>query len=254
MFSTRIAVGVFELNYYSCVSRYTGSTNNYVLGWKQLMKWPIVQIDTLDGVKNAIAPLIISASRATDIPAFHSQWFLHRLATGFCVWFNPFNNQKQYISFENTKAVVFWSKNPAPMLKRLDEVNRFGFCYYFQFTLNNYESERLEPNVPPLEERIKTFKLLSQKVGKEQEYRCLATASKRKRYCRSSDRERFPHPKMFSGQLAFRYMCKASARHRCVSLRFVRGASAISFDSKICRDIRYARQPEHIEIQSRRLW
>ena len=53
------------------------------------------------------------------------------------------------------------------MLERLDELNRFGFCYYFQFTLNDYEAEQLEPNVPPLEERIETFKRLSQKIGKE---------------------------------------------------------------------------------------
>lgn len=131
------------------------------------MKWPTLQIDTPDGIKDAIAPLIISASRATDIPAFHSDWFFHRLSAGYCVWVNPYNNKKHYISFRNAKAVVFWSKNPAPLLKRLDELEQFGFCYYFQFTLNDYEVERFEPNVPALDERIETFKLLSKRIGKE---------------------------------------------------------------------------------------
>ena len=131
------------------------------------MKWPTVQIDTPDGIKDAIAPLVVSASRATDIPAFHWDWLLHRLSEGYCVWVNPFNNKKQYVSFQNTKGVVFWSKNPAPMLERLNELNQLGFCYYIQFTLNDYENEQFEPNVPPLQERIETFKRLSEKVGKE---------------------------------------------------------------------------------------
>lgn len=129
--------------------------------------WPTLQIDTPEGPLNAAAPLIVSASRATDIPAFHSDWFFRRLSKGYCVWFNPFSGKKSYISFENTKAVVFWSKNPTPILDRIDELDRFNFCYYFQFTLNDYEAERFEPNVPPLENRIDTFRRMSEKIGPE---------------------------------------------------------------------------------------
>lgn len=32
----------------------------------------------------AQAPLIISASRATDIPAFYADWFFRRLDRGLC--------------------------------------------------------------------------------------------------------------------------------------------------------------------------
>lgn len=41
----------------------------------------------------ASAPIIISASRSTDIPAFYAKWFFNRLAKGYCVWYNPFNQQ-----------------------------------------------------------------------------------------------------------------------------------------------------------------
>ena len=34
----------------------------------------------------AQAPVIVSASRATDIPAFYSDWFFDRLAKGYVRW------------------------------------------------------------------------------------------------------------------------------------------------------------------------
>jgi len=115
----------------------------------------------------AQAPIIISASRSTDIPAFYAQWFINRLKAGYCVWYNPFNQQPMYVSFKNTKVVVFWSKNPKPIIPYLKELDKRGIHYYFQFTLNEYEREGFEPNVPPLGERIETFKALSAQIGKE---------------------------------------------------------------------------------------
>jgi hypothetical protein len=41
--------------------------------------WQKVIIKTSNGSVEGIAPVIISASRATDIPAFYSDWFMHRL-------------------------------------------------------------------------------------------------------------------------------------------------------------------------------
>lgn len=58
----------------------------------------------------AQAPEIISASRSTDIPAFYADWFFHRLEAGYSVWNNPFNGMKSYVSFQNTRFIVFWSK------------------------------------------------------------------------------------------------------------------------------------------------
>lgn len=116
----------------------------------------------------ATAPVIISASRSTDIPAFYAKWFFNRLAKGYCVWYNPFNaQQKMYISFKNCKVIVFWTKNPAPIIPYLPELDKRGIHYYFQVTLNDYEKEGFEPNVPPLSERIETFKKLSTLIGKE---------------------------------------------------------------------------------------
>ncbi|MDE6235628.1 MAG: DUF1848 domain-containing protein [Muribaculaceae bacterium] len=113
----------------------------------------------------AIAPVIISASRSTDIPAFYTKWFFNRLAKGYCTWINPFNQQKQYISFSKCKVIVFWTKNPEPIIPYLHILDEMGIHYYFQVTLNDYEREGLEPNLPGIEKRIETFKKLSAIVG-----------------------------------------------------------------------------------------
>lgn len=113
------------------------------------------------------APVIISASRSTDIPAFYAKWFFNRLAKGYCVWYNPFNQQKMYISFERCRVIVFWTKNPAPIIPYLPELDKRGIHYYFQVTLNDYVKERFEPNVPSVAKRIETFKQLSSLIGKE---------------------------------------------------------------------------------------
>ena len=39
-------------------------------------------------------PVIVSASRSTDIPAFYSDWFFERLKRGYSAWINPFNGKK----------------------------------------------------------------------------------------------------------------------------------------------------------------
>ena len=65
---------------------------------------------------NIISPYILSVSRATDIPAFYSEWFFNRLKEGYCKWTNPFSGKESVISFENVRFIVFWSKNPAPLI------------------------------------------------------------------------------------------------------------------------------------------
>lgn len=115
----------------------------------------------------AAAPVIISASRSTDIPAFYAKWFFNRLAKGYCAWYNPFNQQKMYISFAKCRVIVFWTKNPAPIIPYLPELDKRGIHYYFQVTLNDYVKEGFEPNVPSVEKRVETFKTLSNLIGKE---------------------------------------------------------------------------------------
>ena len=116
---------------------------------------------------SASTPVIISASRSTDIPAFYSDWFINRFREGYVVWKNPFNQQPMYISFKNTKVIVFWTKNPKPFIPFLHELDEKGIHYYFQFTLNDYVAEGFEPKVPSVEQRVETFLKLSEMIGKE---------------------------------------------------------------------------------------
>ena len=110
-------------------------------------------------------PEIVSASRSTDIPAFYTDWFFHRLKVGYSAWTNPFNGVKSYVSYKNTRFIVFWSKNPRPLLSHLDYLKERKIGCYIQYTLNDYEEERLERGVPPIQERIDTFKRLVDNLG-----------------------------------------------------------------------------------------
>ena len=111
--------------------------------------------------------MIISASRRTDIPAFYTDWFLRRIAEQYCTVVNPFNpRQVARVSLApaDVDAIVFWTKNARPLIPHLDRLNRLGYRYYFQVTVNGY-GERFEPYVPPLEECIKTFCELAAQIG-----------------------------------------------------------------------------------------
>lgn len=123
---------------------------------------------TIDGkTVNAQAPIIVSASRSTDIPAFYADWFFKRLEIGYSAWTNPFNGVKSYVSYANTRFIVFWSKNPRPLLDFLHILETRNIRCYIQYTLNDYEVEGLEKGVKPLDYRIETFKMLSKRLGKE---------------------------------------------------------------------------------------
>ena len=131
-------------------------------------EWDKISIRTASGLECvAIAPVIISASRSTDIPGCYSKWFIDRLNQGDVVWVNPFNRRSQHVSFEKTRVIVFWTKNPDPIVRYLNEIDQKDIHYYFQYTLNDYENEGFEPNVPLIEKRIDTFYRLSEKLGKE---------------------------------------------------------------------------------------
>ena len=111
--------------------------------------------------------MILSVSRRTDIPAFYSDWFFNRVREGFVYVRNPMNiHQVSRITLspDVIDCIVFWSKNPRPMLSRLDELQ--PYMYYFQFTINPYDME-LEQNVPTKNGIIETFKSLSDKIGPE---------------------------------------------------------------------------------------
>ena len=109
--------------------------------------------------------MILSVSRRTDIPAFYSEWFYNRLKEGFVYVRNPMNIHqvsKVMLSPEVVDCIVFWSKNPRPMLARLDELK--DYMYYFQYTINAYD-KGMEQSVPRKDGIINTFKELSDKIG-----------------------------------------------------------------------------------------
>ena len=132
-----------------------------------MAQWQKTNIKRDNGeIADAQAPVIISASRSTDIPAFYADWFFHRLKVGYSAWTNPFNGVKSFVSYEKTRFIVFWSKNPEPLLEHLDYLNECHINCYIQYTLNDYVNEGLEKGVPPLEKRIDTFKRLVERLGK----------------------------------------------------------------------------------------
>ncbi len=137
------------------------------------MAWKKCRIMRENGLwADAQAPEIVSASRSTDIPAFYADWFFHRLEIGYSAWTNPFNGVQSYVSYQNTRFIVFWSKNPKPLLEHLEWLNhpiiagqnKKKINCYIQYTLNDYVKEGLE-KVPPLENRIDTFKKLVDALG-----------------------------------------------------------------------------------------
>ena len=105
---------------------------------------------------NSHSPIIISASRATDIPALYGDWFINRLKEGYVIRQNPFNGKKYKISFNKTQLIVFWTKNPEPFFDKLKYLNKYYPNYYFQFTLNDY-GKNIETNLTNLNKRIDTF-------------------------------------------------------------------------------------------------
>jgi hypothetical protein len=109
--------------------------------------------------------MIISASRRTDIPAYYSDWFLNRIHERYVCVRNPMNiHQVSKINLnpDIVDCIVFWSKNPKPMLDKLQCLKEYA--YYFQFTLNPYDRD-IETNIPDKNEILDTFKELSDIIG-----------------------------------------------------------------------------------------
>jgi hypothetical protein len=111
--------------------------------------------------------MILSASRRTDIPAFFGEWMVNRLRAGVVAVRNPLNHtQVSVLEFgpASVDCIVFWTKNPAPFLPHLDEIDRLGYKYYFQFTITPYGTD-LEPGFDKTSV-IETFQALSAKIGR----------------------------------------------------------------------------------------
>lgn len=112
--------------------------------------------------------MIISASRRTDIPSCYPEWMYNRLKEKYVLVRNPMNAHRISridLSPDAVDAIVFWTKNPTPMMNRLDELS--DYCYYFQVTLTAYGPE-VETNLPSKNKVIiPGFEKLSKEIGKE---------------------------------------------------------------------------------------
>ena len=112
--------------------------------------------------------MIISASRRTDIPSYYSEWLINRLTEKYVLVRNPMNIHqvsKIDLSPDVVDAIVFWTKNPTPMLPYLEQIK--DYTYYFQFTLSAYGPD-VERNLPSKNKIIiPTFQKLSKEIGKE---------------------------------------------------------------------------------------
>ena len=112
--------------------------------------------------------MILSASRRTDIPNYYSEWLARRFRAGFLCVRNPMNfRQVSRIALnpDVIDCIVFWTKNPAPMLPYLDEYRRY--TYYFQFTLTGYGKD-IEPGLPDKRRiLIPAFCELADRIGRD---------------------------------------------------------------------------------------
>ncbi|MBS6510241.1 MAG: DUF1848 domain-containing protein [Clostridiales bacterium] len=112
--------------------------------------------------------MIISASRRTDLPAFYADWLVKRFQEGYALVRNPMNYHqvsKILLTPEKVDGIVFWTKNPMPLLPHLHAFDAYPF--YFQYTLTSYGKE-MEPGIPEKGRRgIAAFRQLSERVGKE---------------------------------------------------------------------------------------
>lgn len=111
--------------------------------------------------------MIVSASRRTDIPAFHMEWMMNRLRAGYCLVRNPMVGNVVYridLSPKNVDAIVFVTKNPAPAVPYLKEIASMGHLALFQVTLTPYGKD-LEPGVPFKADVADAFKAVSDRIG-----------------------------------------------------------------------------------------
>ncbi len=132
--------------------------------------------------------MILSASRRTDLPGYYSEWFMNRIREGYALYRNPMNHAQVCrvdLSVENIDGIVFWTKDPLPILEKLEELDRRGYTYYFQFTLTPYGlpyrqekscgtdiksilyGKEIEPNLRDKQDILLTFQQLSDRLGQD---------------------------------------------------------------------------------------
>ncbi len=117
---------------------------------------------------NSPPKIVLSASRRTDIPAFYMPWFMEQIKRGFFEVVNPFNRRVSLVPAtpEEVHSIVFWSKNFGTFIEDEygDQLRRRGYHLFFNFTINSVDAV-LEPNVPPLKDRLDQLGYLCDRFG-----------------------------------------------------------------------------------------
>jgi len=103
-------------------------------------------------------PQIVSCSRRTDIPAFYTPWLLNRLEAGFCHVRNPYGPQIRRVSLrpEDVAGLIFWTRDPRPLLPHLAGLKTADFDFYFLMTITGYP-EAMEPHCPETDRQVEAF-------------------------------------------------------------------------------------------------
>ena len=112
--------------------------------------------------------MILNTGARTDTVQYFSEWLLKRFEEGYVCTRNPLfpNKVTRYeLSPDKIDAVMFCSKNYAPILPRLREITD-KYRTYFHYTITAYGKD-LEPGVPSLDESIQTLTELEAIVGKK---------------------------------------------------------------------------------------
>lgn len=109
--------------------------------------------------------MILNTGSRTDIPAYYSTWFYNRIQEGYVLVRNPYN-PSQVTRYRLTPKLIdiliFCTKNPQPMLEKLDRLQPYT-CFWY-VTITPYGKD-IEPYVPQKEEVMESLKRLSEKLG-----------------------------------------------------------------------------------------
>ncbi len=114
--------------------------------------------------------MIIQTGMRTDIPAFYSEWFINRIKAGFVLVRNPYNPiqvTRYSLSPDVVDLISFCTKNPSPMLDKMDHLAPYG--QYWFVTITPYGKD-IEPNVPDKQKVMEDFKRLSDRVGVDSQH------------------------------------------------------------------------------------
>lgn len=109
--------------------------------------------------------MILNISGRTDIVAFYSDWLFQRMKEGYVYVRNPYyptQITKYLINKDVVDGIVFCTKNPHPILSRLNELQSYPSFFYV--TITPYD-QSIEPFVPHYRQVINDVRQLSLKLG-----------------------------------------------------------------------------------------